>query len=85
MNITYKIIQNKSRRLNLLFLPFSKAKGLFYKAQTLGLHSSTQVPCNSQEQLKQLAMPHLLQKAQTPGKKSMGKLYNTEPLAQDTF
>lgn len=85
MNITYKIIQKKSRKLNLLFLPFSKAKRLFYKAQTLRLHSSTQVRCNSQEQLKQLAMPHLLQKAQTPGKESMGKLYNTEPLAQDTF
>lgn len=85
MNIAYKIIQNKSRWLNLLILPFCKAEGLFYKAQTLRLHSSVQVPCNSQEQLKQLAMPHLLQKAQTPGKESTGKLHNTEPLAQDTF
>lgn len=85
MNTMYKIIQNKSRRLNLLILSFCEAKGLFYKAQTLRLHSSAQVPCNSQEQLKQLAMPHLLQKAQTPGKESIGKPYNTEPLAQDTF
>lgn len=47
---------------------------------TLKLHSFAQVPCNSQEQLKQLAMPRLRQKTQTPGKESIGKLYNTEPL-----
>lgn len=60
-------------------------KGYFTKRKHSRLHSSAQVPCNSQEQLKQLAMPHLLQKAQPPGKESIEKLYNMEPLAQDTF